>query len=89
MRDAFRFGSPTMTRMQSLLRPASGLLLVVTVLALAVGWTALAGPPGAIDVTVNRPDGTSESILASEVAPDIDGPYTLREASGASMTGEA
>ena len=83
MRDAFRFGSPTMTRMQSLLRPASGLLLVVTVLALAVGWTALAGPPGAIDVTVNRPDGTSESILASEVAPDIDGPYTLREASGA------
>jgi plastocyanin len=71
-----------MTWMPSLLRPASGLLLVAAALALAVGWTALAGPPGGIEVTVNRPDGTSKSVLAAEVEPDIDGAYKLRQANG-------
>jgi plastocyanin len=71
-----------MIRMPSLLRPASGLLLAAVALALVVGWTALAGPPGGIEVTVNRPDGSSKSILASEVEPDIDGPYTLRQTNG-------
>ncbi|HEX2070516.1 MAG TPA: PKD domain-containing protein [Thermoleophilaceae bacterium] len=68
--------------MPSLLRPASCFALAVAALVVAVCWPALAGPPGAIEVTVERPDGDTESILASEASPDITGPYTVRQRDG-------
>lgn len=71
-----------MARMPSLLRPASLLVPAVLALALAACWPALAGPPGNIEVTVEKPNGTTKSIVASEVGPDITGPYTVRQRDG-------
>jgi hypothetical protein len=82
MLDAYPFGSPNMARMRSLLRPAWWLALAVAALALAVSLPAFAGPPGNIEVTVERPNGTSKSIVASTVSPDITGPYTVRQSNG-------
>ncbi len=82
MLDIFCFGSPNMARMRLLVRPASLLLLATTALALSVGWTAVADPPGGLEVNITRPDGAQRSIVSTEAKADINGRYTLRQANG-------
>jgi hypothetical protein len=71
-----------MTRMPSLVRPASGMLLVAALLAIAACWPAVAAAP-AIEITIVKPDGKSDAgFLASEARQDMNTDYTFRGPNG-------
>lgn len=89
MFDTFPFGSPNMTRMPSLPRLALGLAPAALVLALVVCWPALAGAPGAFEVTIVKPDGEQVSILLPTADDDLSGIYRIRQADGSVKTVDA
>jgi plastocyanin len=68
--------------MRSLPRPVLCLLPAAVVLALSLCWPVLAGPPGAVEITITKPDGTERYPLLPEGKSDLVGEYEIRQPNG-------
>ncbi len=71
MFDTSPFGSPNMTRMPSLLRPASLSLLVGMLMAMAFGATTATAQAGVTVMIQPQGNGNPKEISTDDVQPDI------------------
>ena len=78
-----------MARMPSLSRSVARALPAILLVALIACLPAFGARPGQIEVTIVKPDGTTEIVRTADVAdPDIDTSYRVRQADGTTQTVE-
>lgn len=78
-----------MAQMRVLGRPVLCLLPAGVMLALSLCWPALAGPPGAYEVGIAKPDGTQRFRFLSDLKSDLVGEYEIRQPNGSITTVDA